>query len=228
MSSSDPSSLSGFSGVVRLFPLPNLVLFPNIIQPLHIFEPRYRRLLADALADDRLMALALLRPGWEDQYHQSPPIHDVVCLGKIFQEEQLPDGRSNLLLQGLCRARIRQEIQEELPYRRADVEILRDVPVASGVTEHLLREELGNRLREWFAAQPAALAQLRKLLQTEMPLATLCDMFGFALDLPLAHKQQLLEEANVERRTRALLEQLEGKQAPAGLLRRFPVEFSIN
>src|SRR5262245_20349927 len=92
-------SLEGFAGLARLFPLPNLVLFPHVIQPLHIFEPRYRQLLADALVDDRLMAMALLQPGWEKDYHQRPPIHPVVCLGRIFKEEKLADGRYNLLLQ---------------------------------------------------------------------------------------------------------------------------------
>src|SRR4051812_12320348 len=90
-----------FSGIVRLFPLPNLVLFPHVAQPLHIFEPRYCALMADALDDDRLIAMALLRPGWEDDYHKQPPIHDMVCLGRIQQEMRLEDGRYNFLLQGL-------------------------------------------------------------------------------------------------------------------------------
>src|SRR5262245_52740264 len=94
-----------FAGTARLFPLPNLVLFPNVAQPLHIFEPRYRQLMADALADDRLITMALLRPGWEQDYHKSPPLYPVACVGRIAQEQRLPDGRFNLLLQGLCRAR---------------------------------------------------------------------------------------------------------------------------
>src|SRR5262249_30206454 len=111
--SDDLASLEGFGGEARLFPLPNLVLFPAVVQPLHIFEPRYRTLMADALAGDRLMALALLRPGWEEDYHQSPPVHSVVCLGKIFKEQLLPDGRYNLLLYGLARARILDELQTD-------------------------------------------------------------------------------------------------------------------
>src|SRR5262245_23493857 len=100
-----------FAGTARLFPLPNLVLFPHVGQPLHIFEPRYRQLMTDALDADRLIAMALLRPGWEDEYHKKPPIHDTVCIGRIHNEERLADGRFNLLLQGLCRARIREEIK---------------------------------------------------------------------------------------------------------------------
>ena len=108
--SDDLTPLSGFGGTARLFPLPNLVLFPHVVQPLHIFEPRYRELMADALAGDRLIALALLRPGWEEDYDQQPPIHPVICLGSIHKEERLPDGRYNLLLQGVSRARVLEEV----------------------------------------------------------------------------------------------------------------------
>src|ERR1043166_7685398 len=107
--SDEASPLADFGGTARLFPLPDLVLFPHVVQPLHVFEPRYRQLLADALADDRLLALALLRPGWEEDYDKQPPIYDVVCLGRVFQEERLPDGRYNLMLHGLSRARVLQE-----------------------------------------------------------------------------------------------------------------------
>ena len=74
-------SFEGFSGRVRLFPLPNLVLFPHVMQPLHIFEPRYRHLLEDALADDRLITMAALKPGWETDYEGRPPLYPVACLG---------------------------------------------------------------------------------------------------------------------------------------------------
>ena len=62
--SADHPPLSDFAGTARLFPLPNLVLFPHVMQPLHIFEPRYRQMTADALAGDRLIAVVLLKPGW--------------------------------------------------------------------------------------------------------------------------------------------------------------------
>src|SRR3954465_8007381 len=98
--SDHPESLDDFGGTARLFPLPNLVLFPSVVQPLHVFEPRYRQLMVDALAEDRLIAMALLQPGWEDDYHKRPPIYPGVCIGRIFKEEKLEDGRFNLLLQG--------------------------------------------------------------------------------------------------------------------------------
>src|SRR5947199_7503065 len=88
-------------GVIRLFPLPNLVLFPGAMQPLHIFEPRYRQMTADALAGDRLIAMALPQPGWEPHYLGKPALHPVACLGRILAEQELADGRYNILLRGL-------------------------------------------------------------------------------------------------------------------------------
>jgi Lon protease-like protein len=92
---------SGFDGHARLFPLPNLVLIPKVVLPLHIFEPRYRQMTADALAGDRLIAMVLLKEGVEDAYEAAPPIHTIACLGKIVDDQRLPDGRYHIVLRGL-------------------------------------------------------------------------------------------------------------------------------
>src|SRR5438093_6138151 len=90
---------------VPLFPLPNVVLFPQAVLPLHIFEERYKAMTADALSGDRVIAMALLRPGWEKSYYARPDIEPVVCAGRILSHEKLPDGKYNFLLQGVVRAR---------------------------------------------------------------------------------------------------------------------------
>jgi len=90
-------SFENFSGTVRLFPLPNLVLFPHVMQPLHIFEPRYRSLLEDALRSDGLIAMATLAPGWEADYEGRPPLYPTACLGRIATHRQLDDGTYNVL-----------------------------------------------------------------------------------------------------------------------------------
>src|SRR6478735_3832682 len=115
-----------FSGVVRLFPLPNLVLYPHVMQPLHIFEERYREMLEDALASDRLIAMALLEPGWEDEYDSRPPIAEYACLGKVVAQNRLSDGRYNLLLLGVGRVKIIRELEPLRSFRRAKVELLED------------------------------------------------------------------------------------------------------
>ena len=106
-----------FSGVVRLFPLPNLVLYPHVMQPLHIFEDRYREMLEDALADDQLIAMALLEPGWEHDYDSRPPVAPLACLGKVVAHHRLEDGRYNLLLLGVQRVRIVEELDPLRSFR---------------------------------------------------------------------------------------------------------------
>src|SRR3954469_17833453 len=100
---------AGSLAAVPLFPLPNVVLFPRAVLPLHIFEDRYKAMTADVLAGNRLIARALRKPGWEKNYYQAPAIEPVVCVGEILSWEQLPDGKYNFLLQGRVRARVMSE-----------------------------------------------------------------------------------------------------------------------
>jgi uncharacterized protein len=228
----DPMALTNFCGTARLFPLPDLVLFPSVVQPLHVFEPRYRQLMADALAADRLMALALLKPGWQEEGDKRPPIFPIVCLGRIFKEERLADGRYNLLLHGLSRARIVEELQTDHLYRSARVELLPEKPDPAGEAGRALRERLGKHMEGWLGSQQAALDQLDKLLKSGLSLGTLCDIFAFALPLESELKQNLLEETDPERRVGQLLTHLETLAPPSGQVkqsqRRFPPEFSSN
>src|SRR5205823_3865193 len=130
-------SPESFSGRVRLFPLPNLVFFPHVMQPLHIFEPRYRRMTADALDGDGLIALAILQPDWEKDYEGKPAIYPVACVGKIVADQRLEDGRYNLLLRGLRRARVLRELADDKLYRRAEVALLSDVEVSKADRQEL-------------------------------------------------------------------------------------------
>jgi len=100
------TTLDNFKGRARLFPLPNLVLFPHVVQPLHIFEPRYRQMMRECLLDDRVLAMALVTTKHGSSFFGDPPLHPVICVGKVFKEEILPDGRINLLLHGVARGRI--------------------------------------------------------------------------------------------------------------------------
>src|SRR5690349_3988538 len=110
-----------FSGEVRLFPLPNTILFPHVLLPLHIFEPRYLDMTHDALAGDGLLAIAQLKPGWESTAAALPEIHPVICVGRIAHHVELEDGRYNLIVQGLHRASIIEELPLDYLYRRATV-----------------------------------------------------------------------------------------------------------
>ena len=107
--------------IIPLFPLPNVVLFPGVFLPLHIFEERYRALTRDALAGDRIIGMTLLRPGFEGDYDGRPPIYPVGCAGVISHSDRLPDGRYNIVLHGLSKFRIVEEMTDG-EYRRARVE----------------------------------------------------------------------------------------------------------
>jgi Lon protease-like protein len=94
---------------IPIFPLPEVVFFPETVLPLHVFEPRYRQLVADCLAGDGWMGVAMLRPGWEKDYQGRPPVQAIAGAGEIIQAERLTDGRYNILLHGRARVRILSE-----------------------------------------------------------------------------------------------------------------------
>jgi Lon protease-like protein len=110
------------SDLLPLFPLPNVVLFPGVSLPLHVFETRYREMVADALQGDRVIGMVLLRPGWEATYDARPPIYPLGCSGVITHVEQLEDGRYNIVLRGIDRFRVVREDHDE-SYRRAVIEV---------------------------------------------------------------------------------------------------------
>jgi uncharacterized protein len=227
----DVTALTEFTGVARLFPLPGLVFFPQAVQPLHIFEPRYRQLAADVLAEDRLIAPVLLRPGWDENYDERPAVHTVACLGRVIADQLLPDGRYNLVLRGLARVRIREELDAGKLYRVARTEVLRDC-ITGDVDELMtLRTALADLMLPRVTAGPVR-EQLRELFKGELPLGQLCDVLAFALPLPPEAKQELLEIVGVTDRARQLMEAfravVEGA-APAGAGgKRFPPDFRAN
>jgi len=226
---SESGSLADFMGRARLFPLPNLVFFPQVMQPLHIFEPRYRQLTSDALEGDRYIAMVLPMPGWESDYAAAPAIHTVACLGRIVAEQRLEDGKFNILLRGHARIRITKEVVSKKLYRIADAEILNEVPIEDTADEAVWRATLDKKAPTWFTAPGELAEQFSKLLHNDLPLGVLCDILAFALPLDAEFKQSLLEEVSVEARLRTLHDFLEAAKAVAsGSQRKFPPEFSPN
>jgi Lon protease-like protein len=219
-------SSDNFRGVARLFPLPNLVLFPQVVQGLHIFEPRYRQLMADTLADDQLMALALLKPDWDDDNPGLPPIESIACLGRVSWHDQLPDGRYNLRLRGLTRIRIVEELLTDRPYRTARVELLPDILGAKLEEVKTLRQSLAKEVFRLFEADGPAHRQLQELFEGEMLLGQICDVLAYALPLALEIKQALLAEPRADRRAKEMIETLRSSAARAQ--RKFPPDFSAN
>jgi Lon protease-like protein len=223
--------MSLFSGQAPLFPLPNAVHFPHAWLPLHIFESRYRQMVSDALEGDRLIALALLRPNWESTYDTKlAQIHPIVCLGHIAVEERLSDGRFNLALRGLSRAKIEYEIDNAEPYRVAKLTLLPDE--YPSVTTIDRRE----RQRELLTGAIEVLPELQsdpllhQLLEAELPLGVLSDVIAHSLGVSLDQARLLLEETDVDLRSELVLKHLHQRQQrqQAGIASGFPPAFSLN
>ncbi|MCS6866084.1 MAG: LON peptidase substrate-binding domain-containing protein [Gemmataceae bacterium] len=217
--------MSDFPTIVRLFPLPNLVLFPRVVQGLHIFETRYRQMTADALASDKRIALVMLRLATQYPTIEAD-IADVACLGEIIGHEQFPDGRYNLRLRGLHRVRILEEVPSDRLYRLARVDLLPETTSADLAELTRWRRDLAAVVLPRFADNSLARQQLQELFDGDTPLGEVCDILAYALPLPAELKQALLAEPQVERRAETLIDTLRVSAARAE--RPFPPPFSVN
>jgi len=189
---------------IPLFPLPEVVLFPNVDRPLLIYEPRYREMVADALKGNRTIGMVQLRPGFEKDYEGRPPVYGVGCAGVIQESELLPDGRYIILLRGLTTFRILSEDQRK-PYRLARVET---------IPELLKDEDRGplSAVRERLATLlVTALPPNADLPDPSLDDAEFVNLVAQALNMPEAERQDLLERTGVLSRARALVERLERK-----------------
>jgi Lon protease-like protein len=187
--------------VIPLFPLPNAVLFPHMPLPLHVFEERYRKMVADVLGTHRTIGMILLRPGWEADYHGRPAVYSAGCAGRLERCEPLEDGRFNILLRGLSRFRVVEEHAGE-PYRLATVEVLADEP---GDTSSL--EEM--RKRVLAAIGQASDGPMVLVLQPELPHDLFVNALAQSLDLTPVERQSLLDCDSILSRYRRLLEILD-------------------
>jgi Lon protease-like protein len=126
---------------LAIFPLPNVLLFPNMVLPLHIFEERYKRMVNDCLQGDRLLGLFLLQRGWDEE-GATPTPYDVGGMGRITRAVRYPNGSMDILLSGLARVRVLRYVQQK-PYLIAEVEMWPDEPDDSEGVEALTRRMVG-------------------------------------------------------------------------------------
>lgn len=111
---------------LAIFPLPNAVLLPGGLMPLHVFEPRYRDMIRDALAGERLLAIARLCPGYQADYEGRPAVYPCAGIGRIIASEETDDGRFLIVLRGLGRVQIERELPPLQTYRQVAARLLVD------------------------------------------------------------------------------------------------------
>jgi Lon protease-like protein len=212
------------SDLLPIFPLPNVVLFPNVFLPLHIFEPRYREMVADALDSDRMIGMVLLKPGWEHEYEGRPRVYPIGCSGVITHVDRQTDGRYNIVLRGVERFRVLEE-DHSRSYRRAVVEpvmeralvpedraILRrqrsklEALVAPAIERHLDPPGAGTGDATSDVASPPD-----PMIPSGMADEDLVNALAQYLDLEPVEKQALLERHCLRSRAESLVELLEMK-----------------
>jgi hypothetical protein len=195
------------SDLLPLFPLPNVVLFPNVFLPLHIFEPRYREMVADVLEADRLIGMVLLRPGWDRDYEGAPAVYPIGCSGVITHVERLSDGRFDLVLRGVERFRILEEDRAR-SYRRARIEPI----VECGLSADDRTAVRNQRARLEALLAPAVGSAAGDARTTAaMSDEDLVNALAQYLGLEPLEKQALLEQQDLRHRAESLVELLEMK-----------------
>jgi len=202
--------------LLPLFPLPDVVFFPNTRLPLHVFEPRYRQMITDALESDNRFGIVLLRPGWQSDYYGAPPVHRLGTLGTIEQAVPLEDGKFNILVRGDARFRILDEVSR-VPYRTARV-------VVRPETQREMQEAYAQR--EWLADLAH---QYLRYLPNQMPvpeietvsLEPLTNALIMSLNLESEEKQKLLEIDDLIERAEQIGSELSNRIETLQFLRPF-------
>jgi Lon protease-like protein len=212
-----PDAAIEIPATLPLFPLPDVVLFPEVSLPLRIYEPRYRALMADALKGNRLIGMVLLQPGHEAEYEGRPPIFAIGCVGIITQDEQLPNGEYTFVLRGLQKFRVTGE-NAGGAYRVASITPLPEAALdASQADEIRAERQRIDRL----------LKPLIDQLGINPPPPDLSNqglMIGLAqlLEFNAPEWQELLEKEGLLARLRLLADRLEAVGTPGGNLARRP------
>jgi uncharacterized protein len=196
---------------IPIFPLPNVVLFPSALLPLHIFEPRYRAMVVDALETERLIGLVMLRPGWESHYEEAPDVYPIGCAGFITHADRLPDGRFNIMLRGLEKFRIlgerpaREGVER---YRIARIESIKEAISGATAASHAARHRLEKLLARKLQKHD------HDFIPKDVPDADL--VHAIAQHLEPLEKQALLECNSLLERCEVLVELLEMRMMPQG------------
>ena len=199
--------------------LPGVVFFPQALMPLHIFEPRYREMLRDVLASNRLFAVAGLDVRKLEEPGLSEPPQRIASVGIIRACQKNDNGTSNLLLQGLCRVEITHIVTDQ-PYRRIRVRALASQPGASAQDNELLRADLSRLLALKLKLAAAGSGEMAAFLKTIDDPEAFVDIAAFSLCDSARLKQKLLETLDVHRRLELLREQVRDEIATLKLRRK--------
>jgi Lon protease-like protein len=203
-----------FGRPLPLFPLASVTLMPHAVLPVHIFEDRYRRMVSDALDTHGQIAMAVFdgpASQWQADYAGRPPVRPAVCVGQIVQHHKLEDGRYNIALQGVCRARVVQELGEELTERPYRLAMLEPVGIDRDDDEQTLQERrvLGGLLAGTRLVECKDTATILKHLADDgVPTTAILELVTYSLLPDPELRYRLLAEGDVLQRAGIIRDQL--------------------
>lgn len=202
-----------FSRPVPLFPLDQVALMPQQVLPLHIFEPRYRQMIDHVLDGAGQIAMGVFEGDrWKQEYHGRPLVRPAVCIGHVVQHEKLPDGRYNVLLQGVCRARIREELDPPEDPNERLYRMVRLDPVGLEADEEELygyRYSLADLLGDEPLTDLAAAETIVEHVRNEaIPLVAVLELVSFTMVTNPELKYRLLEEGDATARADLIEDEL--------------------
>lgn len=191
--------------VIPLFPLPNVVLFPRMPLPLHVFEPRYRAMVRDATRGARLIGMVLLRGDWAADYYGRPPIFAVGTVGEMVRMQELPDGRFNIVLRGLREFTITRELDRGTDYREASVSWRK---ASDATIDEATRSAIHDLVHRYLVRLGRDVGR-EPLLDTTLDHETFVNFLAQHLDIAPLDRQALLEAPSLVDRARRLRDVLE-------------------
>ena len=205
-----------FGKPIPIFPLPSVPLLPHAVAPMHIFEARYRQMVEHALDSSGQIAMAVFQNNdWKQDYKGRPPVRPCVCLGQIVQHERLPDGRYNILLQGVCRARIRKEFKPEegVLYRRGLLAPIGPTDGSSIEGDQPEMLEARNRLADLLSEPPldgltASESVCSCLSDLDTPAIAILELIGVSMITNDKARYDLLCEGDIDRRVDIIEQEL--------------------
>lgn len=193
---------------IPIFPLPNVTFFPQTLLPLHVFEPRYRKMTANVLAGDRLLGVSLLKEGWQKDYFGRPPICKTFGVGKVVDHEQLSDGRYNIIIEGLFRVRLIQEYPTK-QYRTARAQVIQDPPIDGCRAQvSMIMKEVQALTTRIARLLPAMRETIQSAWGTHPHPLIVANQIASALVLDAYDRQSILEQDDPLRRLHLLQIQL--------------------
>ncbi len=185
-----------------IFPLPRSVFFPGSVLPLHIFEARYVQMVEDALAGNAVIAIALLRPGFEDDYNGRPPIHEVAGAGRIVHHRQNPDGTWDIVLRGVARLKLEELLPDERLYRVARATVLSDEGERPPRHDMVAMWSCGSRVAEVVRKQHP---EFQLGVTPDDPPGQIADTLADRFVAKSALRQEILEATDLSERTSLII-----------------------